>query len=130
MSAFDIREAPPTAAASGLPLRSVRRAGRPQGSSSAVRNGRRLLTVCSLGEEDPKRVRHRARCSRAEQLPRRGGPRELISQADYNTSVWRRQASPSRRIRRGLAGAEVTELAGGGGPRALQGLHLGPAGAL
>src|SRR5918994_6139180 len=99
MSAFDIREAPPTAAASGYRCALVRWAGAPQGSSSAVRNGRRLLTVCTLGEEDPKRVRDPARWSRADHAPRLGGPRDLISQADYNTSVWRRQASPSRRNR-------------------------------
>src|ERR671919_2697371 len=130
MSAFDIREAPPTAAASGyrcdLSAGLAHHIGRPAPCGTADD----VLTVCPLGEEDPKHVRDPARCSRAGQLPRLGGPRELISQADYNTSVWRRQASPSRRIRRGLAGAEVTELAGGGGPRALQGLHLGPAGAL
>src|SRR5215211_1307357 len=126
MSAFDIREAPPTAAASGYRCALVRWAGAPQGSSSAVRNGRRLTTVCSLGEEDPKRVPDRARCSRAEQLPRLGGPRVLISQADYNTSVWRRQASPSRRTRRGLTGFEATELAGGRDALAVHGRDLGP----
>src|SRR5919107_6207126 len=47
----------------------VRWAGAPQGSSSAVRNGRRLLTVCSLGEEDPKHARAPARSSRAEHAP-------------------------------------------------------------
>src|ERR687897_1341011 len=114
MSAVDIREAPPTAAASGYRCALVRWAGAPQGSSSAARNGRRLLTVCSLGEEDPKRVRDPARWSRAESTPRLGGPRDLISQADYNTSVWRRQASPSRRNRQRLAGLEPRELAGGG----------------
>src|SRR5919112_1318005 len=134
MSAFDIREAPPTAAASGYRCALVRWAGRPQGSSSAARNGRRLLTVCSLGEEGPKRVRDPARCSRAERSPRPGGPRDLISQADYNTSEWRRQASPSRRTRRStlarLAGAEPAELAGGRDPLAVHRLDLGPVGPL
>src|SRR5215211_584679 len=130
MSAFDIREAPPTAAASGYRCALVRWAGAPQGSSSAVRNGRRLTTVCSLGEEDPKRVPDRARCSRAEQLPRLGGPRVLISQADYNTSVWRRQASPSRRTRRGLPRLERVEVARRRPSLGVDGLHLGPAWAL
>src|SRR4029453_3473560 len=110
------------------------RKGRP-----APRNGRRLTCVCSLGEEGPKRVRVPARYSRAEQPPRLGGPRDLIFQADYNTSEWRRQASPSRRTRRRpgrigpagrLPGAEAAELAGGRGALDVQRLDLGPAGAL
>src|ERR671919_1027376 len=115
MSAFDIREAPPTAAASGyrcdLSAGLAHHIGRPAPCGTADD----LLTVCPLGEEDPKHVRDPARCRRAGQLPRLGGPRELISQADYNTSVWRRQASPSRRTRRPVGaspGPEAAELAG------------------
>src|SRR5829696_10416338 len=130
MSAFDIREAPPTAAASGYRCALVRWAGAPQGSSSAVRNGRRLLTVCSPGEEDPERGRAPAPYKQAEHIPRLGGPRDLISQADYNTSVGRRQASPSRRNRHQLSGLEPVELAGGGAALAVKGLDLRPPRAL